>query len=181
MYMYMYIDILTLNSFIVFWRFLVFSSSFLFLSFSLCCSNLFSSFCLFSSSFIKRFSSLLNLKCDRRTKFNNHMVWKEIWNKTKKSNISKTGEATSTKIGLHAFHVNLYMHEFLRQFYFLTPMDYSPWSEREIWMFLKVAISPKPERSRPPKLVRMHVTLIPTCMIFLSQFRSIKFFNDHGL
>ena len=23
-------------------------------------------------------------------------------------------------------------------------MDYSPWSEREIWPFLKVAISPKP-------------------------------------
>ena len=26
---------------------------------------------------------------------------------------------------------------FLRQFYFLTPMDYSPWSEREFWPFLK--------------------------------------------
>ena len=29
---------------------------------------------------------------------------------------------------------------------------------------LKVAISPKPERSRPPKLVCMHMTSIPTCM-----------------
>ena len=28
-------------------------------------------------------------------------------------------------------------------------MDYSPCSEREIWPFLKVAISPKPERPRP--------------------------------
>ena len=26
---------------------------------------------------------------------------------------------------------------FLNRFYFLTPMDYSPWSEREIWSFLK--------------------------------------------
>ena len=56
-------------------------------------------------------------------------------------------------------------------------MDYSPWPEREIWPFLKVAISLKPERPCPPKLVCMHLILIPTCMIFLSQFRLIKFFD----
>ena len=60
-------------------------------------------------------------------------------------------------------------------------MDYSPCSERENWLFLRVVASPKPERSRPPKLVYMHVTSILTCMNFLSQFRSIKFFDDHGL
>ena len=60
-------------------------------------------------------------------------------------------------------------------------MDYSPWSEREIWPFLKVAVSPKPEKSCPPKLVYMHVTSTHTCINFLSQFRSIKFFDDHGL
>ena len=60
-------------------------------------------------------------------------------------------------------------------------MDYSPWVEREIWPFLKVAISPKPERSRPPKLVYMYVTSTPTGMIFLSQFKEVKFFDDHGL
>ena len=60
-------------------------------------------------------------------------------------------------------------------------MDYSPWVEREIWPFLKVAISPKPERLRSPKLVCMYVTSTPTSMNFLSQFRSIKFFDDHGL
>ena len=60
-------------------------------------------------------------------------------------------------------------------------MDYSPWSERENRLFLKVAISPKPERSHPSQLVCMHVTSIPTCMNFLSQFRLIKFFDDHGL
>ena len=54
-------------------------------------------------------------------------------------------------------------------------MDYSPWSEREIWPFLKVAISPKPKRSQPPKLVCMHFTSIPICMNFLSRFRLIKF------
>ena len=60
-------------------------------------------------------------------------------------------------------------------------MDYSPWVEREIWPFLKVVVSPKLERPQPQKLVCMHVTLIPTCMNFLDDFRSIKFFEDHGL
>ena len=50
-------------------------------------------------------------------------------------------------------------------------MDYSPWSEREIWPFLRVPVSPKLERSRPPKSVYMYVTLIPTCMNFLSRFQ----------
>ena len=59
-------------------------------------------------------------------------------------------------------------------------MDYSPWSEREIWPFLKVAISPKVERTRSPKLVYMHSTSTPTGINFLSRFRSIKFFDDHG-
>ena len=56
----------------------------------------------------------------------------------------------------------------------------SPWVEREIWPFLKVAISPKSKKSHPPKLVCMYVTCVYTCMNFLSQFRSIKFFDDHG-
>ena len=60
-------------------------------------------------------------------------------------------------------------------------MDYSSWSEREIWPFLRVAVSPKIERPRPPKLVHMCVTSRPTCMNFLSRFRSIKYFDDHGL
>ena len=64
---------------------------------------------------------------------------------------------------------------------FLMTMDYSPWSEREIWPFLKVAIFPKPNRSHPPKLVYMLVTCVYTCVNFLSRFRSIKFFDDHGL
>ena len=60
-------------------------------------------------------------------------------------------------------------------------MDYSPWVERENWPFLKVAISPKPEMSPPSKLVRVYVTSASIYMIFLSQFRSIKIFDDHGL
>ena len=60
-------------------------------------------------------------------------------------------------------------------------MDYSPWSEREIWSFLKVTVTPNPKRSRSPKLVCMHLTSIYSCMNFLSGFRSIEFFDDHGL
>ena len=56
-------------------------------------------------------------------------------------------------------------------------MDYSPWPKREIWPFMKVAISPKPERPCPPKLVCMHLTSIPTCIYFLSWFRLIKIFD----
>ena len=52
---------------------------------------------------------------------------------------------------------------------------------KEIWPFLEVEISPKPERSRPPKLVCMHLTSTPTCTNFLSRFQAIKFFDDHGL
>ena len=54
---------------------------------------------------------------------------------------------------------------FLSQFQsikFLMTMDYSPWSKREIWPFLKVAVSLKPEKPHPPKLVCMYLTSIPT-------------------
>ena len=77
------------------------------------------------------------------------------------SNISETRMAMPTKIGVHAFDIKLYLHDFLSRFrtieFFMT-MDYSPWSEREIWLFLKVAISPKPEKVHPPKLVCIHLT-----------------------
>ena len=54
---------------------------------------------------------------------------------------------------------------------FLMTMDYSPWSEREIWPFLKVAISPKPNDDTHQNCVYMHVTsMTSTCMNFLSQF-----------
>ena len=74
---------------------------------------------------------------------------------------------------------------FLSQFRSIKIFDdhglYSPWSEGEIWPFFKVAISPKLDKPRPPKLVCMHVTSIPTCMNFFGRFQSIKFFDDHGL
>ena len=90
------------------------------------------------------------------------------------SNISKTEEVTPTKIDVYVCYINTYLHDFsetiLEQLNFLMTMDYSPWVERENWPFLKVAVSQKPERSHPPKLVCMYVTSIHTCIIFLSQF-----------
>ena len=52
---------------------------------------------------------------------------------------------------------------------------YSPWSDREIWPLLRVAISLKLERPCPPKVMYMHVTSTPTCMNFLSWFNQLKF------
>ena len=45
----------------------------------------------------------------------------------------------------------------------------------------EVGISPKQRGPRPPKLVCMNVTSIPTCKNFLSRFQSIKFFHFYGL
>ena len=90
------------------------------------------------------------------------------------SNISETGKVTPTKIGVYVCYINPYLHDFFqadsKQLNFLMTMDYSLWVEREIWPFLKVAISPKPERSHPPKMVYMYVTSTSTCMIFSSRF-----------
>ena len=41
---------------------------------------------------------------------------------------------------------------FLRPFYFLTPMDYSPWFEREIWPFLKASKNSETGEAMPIKL-----------------------------
>ena len=37
------------------------------------------------------------------------------------SKIPETLEATPTKFGLHAFHINLYMHEFFEAILFFDP------------------------------------------------------------
>ena len=45
----------------------------------------------------------------------------------------------------------------------------------EYWPNLKVAISPKSERPRPPKFVCMHLISTPTCMNFLNQSNRLNF------
>ena len=96
-----------------------------------------------------------------------------------------------TKIGAHALDINPYLHEFfLSRFQSIKflhdhgqkgKFGRGPWSERKIWPFLKVAISPKSERPHPPKSVHMHSISTLTCMNFLGRFRLIKFLHDHGL
>ena len=49
--------------------------------------------------------------------------------------ISETRDATPTKIGLHVFHVNPYLHEFFEPILFFDSMDYSPWSKGKFWPF----------------------------------------------
>ena len=90
------------------------------------------------------------------------------------SDIFETDEVTPTKIGVYACDINPNLHEFFESIpnrlnFFMT-MDYSPWVEREIWPFLRVAVSPKTKRPHPPKLVCMNLTSILTCMNFLRRF-----------
>ena len=40
------------------------------------------------------------------------MGWNENLAVFESSSISETGEATATKIGVHAFYINPYLHEF---------------------------------------------------------------------
>ena len=82
------------------------------------------------------------------------------------SNISETGEVTPTKIGVHACDINPYLHKFFEP----IQINKILWSEREIWPFLRVVISPKLEKSRSPKLVQMHKSSILICINFFSQF-----------
>ena len=56
-------------------------------------------------------------------------------------------------------------------------MDYSPWSEREIWSFLKVANISETRMATPIK-VGVHAQYIDLyCMDFLSRFQLVKFFD----
>ena len=72
--------------------------------------------------------------------FDPYSPWSEgkFWlflKQAKRSHNSETEEVTPTKIGLHAFQVNLYLHEFFEPILFFDPHGYSPWSEGKFWPF----------------------------------------------
>ena len=102
-------------------------------------------------------------------------IW-PFWRQAKRSHNSKTGKATPIKIGLHAFQVNPYLHEFFEPILFLTPMEaHGP--KGKFGRFggkQKGAITPKLEKIRPSKLVCMRFRSTPTC-------EPILFFDPHGL
>ena len=87
----------------------------------------------------------------------------EFWSNLKSSNISKTGEAMPTKIGLHIFHVNLDMHEFFQLILFFD--IHGP---KGNLAFKKGHKSAKLEKPCVPNLISMHFMSISTCMNFFS-------------
>ena len=52
-----------------------------------------------------------------------HFTSTSVLTANKKSKIFKTGEDTPIKLGPHAFHINLYLHEFFEPILFFDPMD----------------------------------------------------------
>ena len=75
------------------------------------------------------------------------MVHKENLVILKSSNISETGEATPSKLGVHVPETNLYLHEFFEPILFFD-------LQREIWNFLKIAIIF--EREVTPTKIDLH-------------------------
>ena len=72
-----------------------------------------------------------------------------------------------TKFGFHAFHVNLYLHEFFEPILFFDPMDYSPCLKGNFGCFKaneKGTNSPKLKKPSPPNLFSMHFLSTSTCM-----------------
>ena len=70
---------------------------------------------------------------------------------------------------------------FLSQFYFLTPMDYSPWPEGKFWLFLNTSKridNSEIEEVTPTKIV-FHAFQVD---LYLHEFfEPILFFDPHGL
>ena len=52
--------------------------------------------------------------------------------KANKKGAKSTGEATPTKIGLHVFHINLYLHKFFESIQFFGPHGLYSMFRREI-------------------------------------------------
>ena len=71
------------------------------------------------------------------------MVRKGNLAKIESSDISKTREATPTKIGLHAFPIQLYLHKFFEPILFFDPpppMDYYHYTKNKT-VFTKKTMS----------------------------------------
>ena len=89
-----------------------------------------------------------------------------------KSDISETRKATPTKLGVQAFHINLYLHEFFELILFFDTHGYSPWFEREIWPFLKAS---KELNLAMPMKIGLHVFHIN---LYLHEFFQLILFFD---
>ena len=96
--------------------------------------------------------------------------WSEgkIWPFLKKSKISKTREAIPTKIGLHTFHINLYLHELFEPILFFDP--HGQYGPKESWMKTKRSKIFKTKGAMTLNLLCMHISSTSTCINFLSWF-----------
>ena len=90
----------------------------------------------------------------------------------KRSHNSETGEVTPTKIGLHAFQVNFYLHEFFEPILFF---------EGKFWPFLKQAKRSHNSETGEvtPTKIGLHAFQVN---FYLHEFSEpILFFDPHGL
>ena len=90
------------------------------------------------------------------------------------TNISETRGTMPTKFDVHAFDINPYLHDLLGQFRSIKFFD-DHGLKGKFGCFENVPIPPKPEKLRPPNLMCMHLTSIPTCMIFWANSDRLNF------
>ena len=87
------------------------------------------------------------------------------------------------KIGLHAFHINLYLHEFFELILFFDPHRLQSMVQKgNLAIFLRPAKGEKSlklERSHPPKLFCIYFTSTSMCIIFLS--RNLALLEANGM
>ena len=71
-----------------------------------------------------------------------------------------------TKIGFHAFHVTLYMHENFVPILFLTPMDY-PWSSSSLSLSLSLSLSSLLKDTQVMQRVKKRLLLLLALLLLL--------------
>ena len=103
-----------------------------------------------------------------------HVFFGENWPNLKRSKISETEEATPTKIGLHAFHINLYLHGFFELILFFDPHGlnkvHGPKGSFGRFQGKGKRQNLATGEAMPTKIGCVRFTSSSTCMNFLSQF-----------
>ena len=70
---------------------------------------------------------------------------------------------------------------FLSRFYFLTPMDYSPWSEGKFWPFLKARKGTHNSETGEVTPTKIGLHAFQVNLYLHEFFEPILFFDPHGL
>ena len=99
------------------------------------------------------------------------MVWRENLAVDKKEQNLQNWKTMPTKIGLHAFYINLYLHELIEPILFFIPWTIIHVLKGNFGHFeskRKGAKSPKAKRPHSPKLVQIYFKSASTCMKFMN-------------